>query len=199
MSNLNIVFDLDSTLADCDHRLHFITKSQEDRGRGSKPDWERFFAECLHDEPILPMTNLFQSLVDCAVEQNGTLQSHMTISIWSGRSSEVYTETVEWLKRYMGLRSDGGAYADPELAQYRAVLWAFHTQDLNATGKIVPIDFRMRLEGKFIQDDVLKRSWLRSIETPVHKPNLVFEDRKRVVDMWRAEGVQCCQVAAGDF
>ena len=27
----------------------------------------------------------------------------------------------------------------------------------------------------------------------------VFDDRNKVVDMWRKEGLLCCQVAEGDF
>ena len=58
----------------------------------------------------------------------------------------------------------------------------------------VPI--KSRLEGDHTADDELKRQWLREAS---RKPNLVFEDRARVVAMWRSEGIPCCQVAAGDF
>lgn len=30
-------------------------------------------------------------------------------------------------------------------------------------------------------------------------PKLVFDDRTRVVDMWRQEGLRAVQVAPGDF
>ena len=32
-----------------------------------------------------------------------------------------------------------------------------------------------------------------------YEPFLVFDDRQRVVDMWRRNGIQCCQVAPGDY
>lgn len=55
---------------------------------------------------------------------------------------------------------------------------------------------QMRRHGDHQSDVTLKRDWLHACDS---KPNLVFEDRARVVSMWRAEGVQCAQVAPGDF
>ena len=40
-----IVFDLDGTLANTDHRAHFV-----DRTKG-KPDWRAFYAACDADTP----------------------------------------------------------------------------------------------------------------------------------------------------
>ncbi|EFO33806.1 PseT [Roseibium sp. TrichSKD4] len=42
----------------------------------------------------------------------------------------------------------------------------------------------------------LKRHMLMTERARGNFPTLVFEDRQRVVDMWRAEGLTCCQVAA---
>lgn len=37
-------------------------------------------------------------------------------------------------------------------------------------------------------------------KVPADRPvQMVFEDRARVVDMWRKRGVLCAQVAPGDF
>ena len=36
-------------------------------------------------------------------------------------------------------------------------------------------------------------------ETEKDEPIMVFEDRKRVADMWRSKGIRCCQVAPGDY
>lgn len=54
----------------------------------------------------------------------------------------------------------------------------------------------MRGEGDFRDDVVVKSEWLdrRSV-----LPDLVFDDRRKVVDMWRSKGVKCCQVEPGDF
>lgn len=53
----------------------------------------------------------------------------------------------------------------------------------------------MRTAGDHRPDDEVKREFLRGGGVP----DLIFDDRKRVVDMWRAEGIACAQVASGDF
>lgn len=55
---------------------------------------------------------------------------------------------------------------------------------------------RMRKAGDHKPDDVLKREFLADSDA---RPDIIFDDRKRVVDMWRAEGLTCFQVAEGDF
>lgn len=58
----------------------------------------------------------------------------------------------------------------------------------------------MRKEGDFTPDDRLKESWLHAMPSQDRQRLIaVFDDRQRVVDMWRRNGVACLQVAAGDF
>lgn len=59
----------------------------------------------------------------------------------------------------------------------------------------VPRHVRMRKAGDHRPDDVIKREFLAEYG----RPDIVFEDRARVVEMWRAEGIPCFQVDAGDF
>lgn len=56
---------------------------------------------------------------------------------------------------------------------------------------------RMRQDGDFTPDDQLKQQWLDEIGAE----NVLFciDDRQKVVDMWRKQGLTCFQVAAGDF
>lgn len=67
----------------------------------------------------------------------------------------------------------------------------------------VPFDkLRMRPtsnEFKFMRDDDLKEGWLNE-EFP-NKSDIfcVFDDRNKVVEMWRRNGITCFQVADGDF
>jgi len=58
----------------------------------------------------------------------------------------------------------------------------------------------MRRSGDFTPDDVLKKQWLDSM-LPEDRERLVcvFDDRDRVVKMWRDNGVTCLQVAPGEF
>lgn len=56
----------------------------------------------------------------------------------------------------------------------------------------------MRKSGDRRPDIVVKYEWLQKFP---HAGEIacVFEDRQGVVDMWREEGLICCQVAPGDF
>jgi len=66
----------------------------------------------------------------------------------------------------------------------------------------LPIDsemLRMRPTGSRQEDTEMKREWLLAERALGNEVILAFEDRQRVVNMWRAEGVVCCQVAPGDF
>lgn len=58
------------------------------------------------------------------------------------------------------------------------------------------IPVRMRKVGDHRHDTAVKAEWMGELS---QKPMLVFEDRTRVVEMWRAHGIVCCQVAPGDF
>lgn len=93
------------------------------------------------------------------------------IRIWSARDSEVRPQTVEWLSTYCGMQP-------------------------HAIEKILT----MRPQGDTTPDEQLKKKWLHLL-TPQERGRLcaVFDDRNKVVDMWRKNGVTCFQVAPGDF
>jgi type I site-specific restriction endonuclease len=57
----------------------------------------------------------------------------------------------------------------------------------------------MRGERDYTPDDTLKRSWLLDGTIPKDRVLCAYDDRSRVVNMWRAEGIACFQVAPGDF
>lgn len=92
--------------------------------------------------------------------------------IYSGRSDEVRAKTVAWLARHT-------SFTEEELA-----------------GPLLT----MREASDTTADDVLKRRWLDAMLLD-DRQRLVaaFDDRERVVQMWRANGVACFQVAEGGF
>ena len=49
-----VIFDIHGTIADINHRLHFIS--------GDKKDWAKFHVECINDKPIKSTISLLQSL-----------------------------------------------------------------------------------------------------------------------------------------
>ena len=132
--------------------------------------WQRFFAACVDDPPNEPVIRTLNTLRGAGAE----------CWIWSGRSDEVKVQTVEWLQRH-------GCMGSP-----RSVLWAWPFG--------APERFRMRKAGDFTPDEELKRGWLAEIEPPEFaRLTAVFDDRDKVVAMWRAAGVPCFQVAPGAF
>jgi FMN phosphatase YigB (HAD superfamily) len=79
---MDIIFDLDGTLADCSHRLHFIQ---------SKPkNWKAFFAGMEHDTPIKPTIDILRNLYP----QN-------RIIFCTGRPDTHYNETFSWLHKHV--------------------------------------------------------------------------------------------------
>lgn len=94
--------------------------------------------------------------------------------IWTGRSDEVKAETVAWLAYHCGWVAKG-RFSAPEA-------------------------FRMRKAGDHRPDHELKFDWLANLEPPErNRLTAVFEDRTRVVEMWRECDVVCFQVAPGEF
>lgn len=57
----------------------------------------------------------------------------------------------------------------------------------------------MRQAGDHRDDDVLKSELLDKILADGYQPVMAFDDRDRVVKMWRSRGVPCAQVAEGNF
>lgn len=74
-----VVFNLDGTIANIEHRVHFI--------QGEKKDWVSFFSACIHDKPIPWMIEIMRCFD----------QLNYMIYIVTGRSSIVEAETRNWL------------------------------------------------------------------------------------------------------
>ena len=64
---------------------------------------------------------------------------------------------------------------------------------------IWPDFIKMRPQGTFTPDDVLKKGWLDELIEEGHEIMCVYDDRDKVVKMWRDNGINCFQVAEGNF
>jgi FMN phosphatase YigB (HAD superfamily) len=81
---MDIIFDLDGTLANCDHRLHFIQ---------SKPkNWKAFFAGMEHDTPIKDTITVAHSLYG----------SYNNLIFCTGRPDTYHDITRNWLIQHVG-------------------------------------------------------------------------------------------------
>jgi len=67
----------------------------------------------------------------------------------------------------------------------------------------VPFDvLKMRPTSRdfmYMPDDQLKQMWLNQLFPDKNDIVCIFDDRQKVVDMWRNNGLTCMQVANGDF
>lgn len=81
--NKTIIFDLDGTLCDCEHRQHYV--------RGDTKDWGAFFAGISRDTPRTAVANLVRMYDELGY----------TILFVSGRGSEYRKETEAWLEEHL--------------------------------------------------------------------------------------------------
>lgn len=75
-----IIFNLDGTLADCEHRRHFVDVA----------DFESFYEAFDKDTPIEAVCKIFD---DLAVDND--------IQIWSCRCESIRQKTLDWLYNYV--------------------------------------------------------------------------------------------------
>ena len=149
-----VLFDLDGTLADNQHRQHLV--------QGDSPQWDQFFLACGNDRVISPVATMF-ALCERAGYRN---------IIVSGRGEIARSDTESWIRRML----------------------------LDSSSKFnMDRDLFMRPKGDYRPDHVLKKEWLTSGAIPKDYVLCVYDDRDSVVKMWREEGLQCFQVAPGDF
>jgi hypothetical protein len=75
-----VLFDIDQTLADNDHRLHYMGRDEV--------DWDEFEDQCIYDLPIWPS-------IMCA---QAWKMMGKQIWVWSGRTERVRSQTEVWLR-----------------------------------------------------------------------------------------------------
>lgn len=170
-----IIFDLDGTLADCEHRRHFVQRQHcfacgNNEAYGEMvgcicmktkftPDWKAFYEACDQDKPIEPVIEIFQSLIF-----ENHIRQGKEIQIWSGRCESVREKTQAWLDKYV--------WGSPS----------------------VPL--KMRPIGDNTPDDELKERWMLQYvyeaNIKQNNPNpidFVFDDKPKVIRMWRKYGI----------
>jgi phosphoglycolate phosphatase-like HAD superfamily hydrolase len=147
MTNRVIVFDIDGTLANIEHRRHLVE---------AKPkDWKAFNDGMVHDVPNDDVTDLLYLFYT---------QGHRIV-LCTGRDSDYKQVTRDWLFKHE-----------------------------------IPFDaIYMRKSKDRRGDDIIKVELLEEIRRDFGEPWLWFDDRNRVVNAIRAQGVRVMQVAPGDF
>ena len=142
-----IVFDIDGTLANIEHRRSYVA---------TKPkNWRAFNAGIPNDTPhddIVQLARMFHRNLD-------------TVILCSGRGEESRDVTETQMIHFN--------------VSYRKLF--------------------MRPAKDHRPDDLIKVELLQQIRIEFGNPYLWFDDRSRVVNAIRAEGVRVLQVAPGDF
>ena len=143
-----IIFDIDGTLANCEHRIHWV--------RSKPKNWPAFNRAMKDDTPNWDVIWMLR----------GWYNSGVHILIASGRSDDDRSVTETWLK-------------DVATVSYEKLY--------------------MRASKDYRSDDIVKSEILDQMRADGYNPTVAIDDRQQVVDMWRARGLRCLQVAPGDF
>lgn len=145
-----ILCDLDGTLADCSHRLHFVKQTPK--------DWKSFFAGIEGDS----LRNEVRAQVAWKHEQG-----HPVILL-SARPEDYRAATENWLKK----------------------------QDLG----FEYVTLIMRRAGDKRDDAIVKKELLDRYFPDKSLIKCVFDDRPKVIRMWREQGLEVIDVGVGiDF
>lgn len=170
-----IIFDLDGTLADCEHRWHFVDKAYlpgcddwhsipnhpidmcqtcKDTWNKWKPDWKLFYEGCDQDKPIDPVIEMWNEQIGF-----GMTGIHQ---IWSGRCESVREKTEAWL--------------DDNLLYFEA-----HQLKMRLIDDNTPLH---ELKEFWLNDLYEETKWWR--RNPV---KFVFDSDAASVAMWRRHGI----------
>ena len=143
-----IVFDIDGTLANIDHRLDYV--------RSKPKNWAAFDAGIPNDKVNAPVAEVFRQMADFGHD----------VVLASGRNERSRQATEQWL-------------FDNHLRCYEKLY--------------------MRKADDFRSDDIVKQEILDQIVRDFgKKPDMVFDDRPRVVRMWRDNGIFVFNVYQGE-
>lgn len=173
--NKIIVCDIDGTIADLSHRLHYIQGDKYPKWIPmfiknflnkfefikkyfvEKKDWKSFYDEVDKDEPIQNIIEMIENLSD-----------RYEIIYCTGRSVISYEKTVDWIKENVKVKDFG---------------------------------LLMRKEGDYRPDIEVKTESLKKSLEFYHNPEVAFilDDRDSVVKKWRELGYTCLQVCEGKF
>lgn len=171
------IFDLDGTLAKIEHRRHYVERPSSQcfdchgKNRKNCPQCADLDAGWTANWPAFFRACVYDTPNKPVIQlMNDLIHGDNSVWIWSGRSDEVRADTINWLYTWTSYRAGDG------------------------------LSFMMRREGDHQPDDKLKLEWYRQM-TGLDKNRLVmiFDDRDRMVQMWRDNGIACLQVAPGNF
>ena len=220
---MNIVFDLDGTLANLDHRLHYIRLMVGSTLAYQNDDrWVMRVMSIDTDHGVLVERNdKFSPPLRVTLADDQDFSNTITLDMvdalklfkpdWDAFHAGVIDDDPieEMVSLFKMLRDSGivreggvvGKWIEPTLiictgrsdvAEHDTMFWLEEHQ-------IQPDDIYFRRAGDHRPDVKVKFDMYTTLLSKDMKPDLVFEDRQGVVDMWRSHGVRVAQVAPGNF
>lgn len=172
----DVIFDIDGTLANADHRVHLILDPAHwvaRNGGPPKPDWGGFLDNSLVklDSPIPETWAIMEALL---------IQKHRVIFI-TGRPLNQQSLTWHWLTdTYCPVRNKSAGMLMKQNASFGRMLY-------------------MRPESDRRSSAITKAEGLACAREEGWNPTFVFEDRIQDTLMWREQGLRCLQVAEGNY
>jgi hypothetical protein len=160
-----IICDLDGTLFNIDHRLHYVKQP--------KKDWKNFNSEIPNDTPnkwCLEIIKYFGL--------------DYKIIFVSGRSEDCRLETLNSLNKHTR------DILPPTVDDYEGYDTIFLT---------MVYLLLMRKAKDYRPDEIVKKEIYEKYIKEKYDVLFVIDDRKRVVDMWRKEGLVVLHCAEGNF
>jgi len=176
---MNIIFDIDGTLMDIEHRRHFVS--------GSKKDWKSFVANIKYDIPNEPVASVMSDL--------NTYNN--AIFFLTGRSEAQRELTINQIERCGYEHQNQCADLIPKDDYERLYYSGGHYDQILLMRP--DDDYRPDAELKSELFNKLVDTWTFMFNGEKDQDTIIFDDRQSVVDMWRARGLTCFQVAKGDF
>lgn len=170
---MDIIFDIDGTLANAEHRLHFINDMQhwaQLEGKLPRPNWEKFLStEEIAKDTAIPQT--WEILANLLYGGNRVI-------FITGRPERQRLTTYDWLR---DIECEHRAIAaDLMRRKHGTILYMRGDNDRRASS-------------------IVKEESLMRARADGFNPTLVFEDRADDTAMWRRNGLLCCQVAEGNY
>jgi hypothetical protein len=172
-----IIFDLDGTLADCEHRRHFVdpkkhphlvkswvgakecfTFIDNDIHKIWKPDWQAFYQACDKDTLIQPTNTIISNLFS-----HDYYGGDEDVVIWSGRCQSVREKTETWL-------SDHYIYYN---------------------------ELKMRPIGDNTPDEILKERWLDEALSQGKTIDFVVDSNKKFINICNCRNIFVFDISQG--
>lgn len=180
-----IIFDLDGTLADCEHRRHFVdpTKNSD---LELIPSYDEDTCGC-NQIGCLPQKWVYKNVMLMSEPPQRKIWNPDWKSFYEACDQDCLIIPVAEIYDLLWKQND--LYDDFEIWSGRCESVRKKTERWLDKHDICFSSLKMRPKGDSTPDDQLKERWLDESITQGKNIEFVFDDRPKVVRMWRRRGI----------